>query len=199
MDIIEETAIGLRIRMLRKRNGLTMVELASSSGLSINTISKIERGETSPTVASLRKISTALAVPMLALFKEENEETVIFTKCDERPSTHVTGAIFQSLGAGLADQSLVPMIIVLDPKAGSNEDTYSHSGEEFVFCLEGKVEYRVGNTIHQMDIGDSILFDPTQSHSFSNPKDEPAKILLIIHEQDIENRRIAHEVHKNGM
>lgn len=194
-----EPAVGLRIRLLRKRKKLTMKDLASSSGLSTNAISKIERGETSPTVASLRKISTALEVGILTLFREEEAAAVVFTKCNERHRTYVSGAIFESLGAGLIDQSLVPLIIVLDPKAGNNEDTYSHSGEEFVFCLEGKVEYRVGNTIHQMDIGDSILFDPTQPHSFSNPINEPAKILLIIQEEDIENRRTAQEVHINGV
>lgn len=195
MNEHEDVSVGSRIRSLRTRKGLSMRSLAETSGLSTNAISKIERGETSPTVSSLRRISTALDVPVIALFKEEAEETVIFIKREERPQTQAVGAIIESLGIGLPDQSLEPFLMILEPKAGNTADTYSHPGEEFVFCLEGEVEYRVGNQLYRMENGDSLLFDPTQPHSFRNPNQDQAMILIIIQEQDPESRRLAHEAH----
>ena len=101
------------------------------------------------------------------------------------------------MGTGLPDQSLEPFQITLDPETGNTADTYSHSGEEFIYCLEGEVEYRVGDRLYHLEVGDSLLFDPTQPHSFRNPTQNQAKILIIIQEQDPESRRIAQQAHAN--
>ncbi len=195
MNDHEDVSVGPRIRTLRTRKGLSMRALAEAAGLSTNAISKIERGETSPTVSSLRRISNALEVPVISIFKEPEEEAAMFMKREHRPRTQAVGAIIETLGTGLPDQSLEPFLMILDPEAGNTSDTYTHSGEEFVFCLEGEVEYRVGDRLYRMEIGDSLLFDPTQPHSFRNPTQDQAKILIIIQEQDPESRRLAQQAH----
>jgi transcriptional regulator with XRE-family HTH domain len=196
MNLHEDVSVGNQIRLLRSRKGFSMRALAEKSGLSTNAISKIERGETSPTVSSLRRIATALEIPVIALFKDETDEVVIFIRRDERPQTKAEGAIIETLGVSLPEQSLEPFLITLDPQAGNTSDNYSHSGEEFVYCLAGEVEYRVGDRIFSMEVGDSLLFDPSMPHSFRNPSQDTSQILIIIQEQDPESLQLAQKAHK---
>lgn len=195
MDKQRDGSVGPRIRTLRTRKGMSMRALADASGLSINTISKIEREESSPTVLSLRRIANALEVPVISLFRDEAEETTIFVKHDRRPRTLTSGAIIETLGTGLPNQCLEPLLMLIEPGAGNTADTYTHSGEEFVYCIDGEVEYRVDDRIYRMEAGDSLLFEPDQPHAFHNSTDTQAMLLIVIQEQDPDNRRIAQQAH----
>ena len=65
-----EAAIGLQVRALRKKLGMTVTELANHAGLSSGMLSKIENGLTSPSLATIKALSTALNVPLTALFQK---------------------------------------------------------------------------------------------------------------------------------
>jgi transcriptional regulator with XRE-family HTH domain len=195
VDNPEDINVGVKIRMLRKRKGLSLRALAELSGLSTNAISRIERGENSPTVASLRLLANGLEVPVTDFFKDESEEVTVFVPADHRSHTRTIGQLIESLGTGLPDQNLEPFMITVDPGSGTTSDPYTHPGEEFVHCLEGTVEYRVGNQLYQLNSGDSLLFKADQPHCFRNPSEEPASIMLVLQEQEAEGRRLAREAH----
>jgi transcriptional regulator with XRE-family HTH domain len=190
-----ELDVGGRIRSLRKRKGLSLLSLSERSGLSINAISRIERGESSPTVSSLRCLADGLNVSIIDLFKDEKTATTLFVKGNHRSRTHAAGAIIESLGSGLPEQGLEPFWITVDPGSGSINDTYTHPGEEFVLCLQGVVEYRVGDRLYELEPGDSLFFKADQPHCFHNPLDDPAVILLVLQEQEPEGRRLARLAH----
>jgi transcriptional regulator with XRE-family HTH domain len=194
MDM-EDIEVGLRIRMLRQRKGLSLRDLAELSGLSTNAISRIERGVNSPTVASLRRLATGLGVSVVDIFKDETEKITSFVKEEHRSRTQAVGALIESLGIGLPDQNIEPFIFTVDPGVGSTTDLCAHPGEEFVFCIEGAIEYRVGNQIYQLSPGDSLLFKADQPHCFRNPSQAPAKFLLVLQEHEKEGRRLAREAH----
>jgi transcriptional regulator with XRE-family HTH domain len=190
-----ELDIGGRIRSLRKLKGLSLLTLSERSGLSINAISRIERGESSPTVSSLRRLADGLDVTVIDLFKDETTATTLFVKGDHRVRTRAAGATIESLGSGLPEQGLEPIWITIEPGSGSTNDTVSHSGEEFVLCLDGCVEYRVADRLYKLDPGDTLFFKADQPHCFHNPLENPAVILLVLQEQEAENRRLARQVH----
>jgi transcriptional regulator with XRE-family HTH domain len=195
MDNPEDINVGIKIRMLRKRKGLSLRALAELSGLSTNAISRIERGENSPTVASLRLLANGLEAPITDFFKNESEEVTVFVPAEHRSHTRTIGQLIESLGTGLPDQNLEPFMITVDPATGDTADPYTHPGEEFVYCLEGTIEYRVNNQLYQLNSGDSLLFKADQPHCFRNPSDTIAIILLILQEQEDEGRRLAREAH----
>src|SRR5689334_9950625 len=75
-----EEAIGREVRNFREKLGLTIAELAKSSGISAGMLSKIENGTTSPSLSTLQSLSRALHVPVTALFRsfeETNEATFV--------------------------------------------------------------------------------------------------------------------------
>ena len=195
MTDLEEVNVGGTIRMLRQRKGLSLRALAELSGLSTNAISRIERGENSPTVATLRQLANGLDVLVIDFFKDETEGNTVFVRREQRSRSQSMGGLIESLGSGLPEQNLEPFMITVDPTTGSTEDPYTHPGEEFVHCLEGTIEYRVGNQLFQLRSGDSLLFKADQPHCFRNPSDEIATILLVLQEQEPEGRRQAREAH----
>ncbi|MBN2549013.1 MAG: cupin domain-containing protein [Anaerolineales bacterium] len=192
-----ESNLGLRLRSLRDQRGLSLRALAERCGLSINAISQIERSENSPTVSSLHRLATALNVPITDFFQEEARHTSVFVKRDLGLHTHSNGVEMESLGIGLFNQKLEPFRIIIQPGVGNMEDPISHSGEEFIHCLQGEVEYRVGDHSFLLEQGDSLLFDASQHHSYRNPTQEPATVLMVY--QVSGDRPFIHQLHMDDL
>lgn len=187
--------VGQRIRMIRNRKGLSLRDLAKKSDLSTNAISRIERGVNSPTVASLRRLANGLDVHVTDFFKEKTDDETIFVKQGQGLRYSAVGAVIESLGTGIPDQNLEPFLFSIDPGHGSTTDTYTHPGEEFVHCIEGRIEYRVSNQIYELNPGDSLLFKAEQPHCFRNPLETPASLILVLQEPEDEARQLARDVH----
>lgn len=196
MDKIEEAPVGTKIRQLRKRRGLSLRALAERSGLSSNAISLIERGENSPTVSSLRQLANALEVPIVTFFRDEAAEMTVFVKRGRGAKSQAEGTTIESLGTGLADQRLEPFLVTVEPGAGVADETYTHGGEEFVHCLQGSIEYRVGDRLYLMEPGDSLLFKATQTHGFWNAGESSAIALIILDERESPDREAAPRIHQ---
>jgi transcriptional regulator with XRE-family HTH domain len=190
-----EPLVGMRIRALRNQQGLSLRALSSQCGLSINAISQIERGESSPTLSSLHVLATALGVPVTAFLEDNNEQSVVFLKRSHRQRSNGKGFVMEGLGAGLPDQQLEPFLVTMEPDAGSAANPITHPGEEFVYCLEGEIEYRIGDRLYQLEAGDSLLFDATQPHCFCNRTETRATVLLVF--QTVENNYLARQRHLN--
>lgn len=171
--------VGQRIRAIREQKGWSLRALAERSGLSINAISLIERGENSPTVSSLHLLATALGVSIADFFKEEQEQPVVFVRPGARLRSRSNGIVMESLGIGLRDQQLEPFLINVAAGAGNIKEPVSHPGEEFVYCLEGEIDYCVGERIYRMEPGYSLLFEASIPHCFRNRLDEPALLMMV--------------------
>jgi transcriptional regulator with XRE-family HTH domain len=183
-----EPTVGTRLRSFRDQRGLSLRALAEICGLSTNAISLIERGENSPTVSTLHRLASALKIPITDLFQDETKQTIVFIKREQGLRTQYNGAEMESLGVGLFNQKLEPFRMTIDPGAGNGGDPISHAGEEFIHCLDGVIEYSIGDRIFQLEQGDSLLFDATQQHAYRNPSRAPATILLIFHASEDRQR-----------
>lgn len=172
--------VGQQILRLRQSRGLSLRDLARESGLSLNAISRIERGESSPTVSSLHRLATALEVEIGTLFPPPSEDATVVTRQYQRPRTTGEGVLIESLGSGLPGQRMGPFFMTLLPGACGGEEPISHAGEEFVYCLAGEVDYQVRDEWHRLRAGDSILFLASQPHLCKNTGLVEAKLLLVI-------------------
>ena len=188
-----EPKVGLRLRSLRDQQGLSLRALAEKCGLSINAISQIERGENSPTVSTLHRLATALHVHITDFFQEEAKQTIVFVKRNLGLRSQSDGVVMESLGIGLFNQQLEPFLMKIEPGKTNVDDTVSHSGEEFVHCLEGEVEYHVGDRIFQLEWGDSLLFDATQPHAYCNKSQKSVSILMVF--QTSQDRNLVQQLH----
>ncbi len=193
MSQIPEPNVGQRIRNLREREGLSLRALSERCGLSINAISQIERGENSPTVSSLHRLASALNVPITDFFHDEEKQVAVFVKYNSGLMAQSDGIIMESLGIGLLNQQLEPFRIQIQPGKGNSNDPITHSGEEFVHCLEGEIDYCVGDRIFHLVQGDSLLFEATQPHAYLNSSQNPATILLVF--QSSQDSHLARQFH----
>jgi transcriptional regulator with XRE-family HTH domain len=191
-----EPRVGMRIRALRNRQGLSLRALSGHCGLSINAISQIERGESSPTLSSLHVLATALGVPLTAFLEDDNEQTVVFLKRHQRQRSNGKGFVMESMGASLPDQQLEPFLVAMEPGAGSAVNPITHLGEEFVYCLDGEIEYRIGDRLYRLEPGDSLLFEATQPHCFCNRTETRGATVLLVF-QSAEDGHLARQRHLN--
>jgi transcriptional regulator with XRE-family HTH domain len=180
MNEREPPDVGSQVRVLRQQRGLSLRALARICELSPNTISLIERGITSPSVSTLHRLATALRVPITAFFEEGTEAVeAIRLRPGERPRTGSASVLLESLGAGLQDQALEPFVVTLKPGADSGRQAIVHAGHEFVYCLQGEIEYEVGDQSHGLMVGDSLLFQARLPHRWRNRASDPAVFLLV--------------------
>jgi transcriptional regulator with XRE-family HTH domain len=174
-----EPNVGLRIKEIRMAKGFALRKLGELCDLSANAISLIERGENSPTVSSLHKLSLALEVPITDFFVCADQLSAVHVKKGHGMKYRNGGLALDCLGIGLPNQQLEPFQLTVDPKSGTTNDPIVHSGQEFVYCLGGEIEYYVEDKRYLLTPGDSLLLEATRPHSWQNNTEQPATVLLI--------------------
>lgn len=171
--------LGNQIRMLRDQRRLSQQALAEASGISRNTLSLIERGQTSPTVSTLKGLAVALGVEINAFFLPYQESRVVFTKAEQRPHLLLNHGTLADLGLGILEPLITPLLLNLEPGARSGP-ALSHDGQDFVFCLSGEVLYSVNDHGYILEPGDSLFFDGHLPHRFRNTAMKDSSILIIL-------------------
>ena len=193
MTVSSEPHVGSRLRSIRIQRGYSMRALSERCGLSINAISQIERGENSPTVSTLHRLASALDVNIATFFQEETKQTAVLVKRNQGLRSRNDGVLMESLGIGLFNQQMEPFRLVIQPGSGNLEHPVSHSGEEFVHCLDGDIEYSVGDRLVFLEPGDSLLFDADQPHGYRNRTRNQTTILMVfLSFQELEFTRQLH-------
>jgi transcriptional regulator with XRE-family HTH domain len=179
--------VGLHLKELRSQRGLSLRALAELCDLSPNTISLIERGETSPSVSTLSRLAMALGVPITAFFTEPIEKReVILTRSDQRARSGSAKVVLESIGYGLEQQACDPFMVTLEAGASSGDKVMIHSGHELVFCVEGTLEYEIDGEKYHLMPGDALLFHADLPHRWRNANRQPVRFLLVM--QLIEER-----------
>lgn len=173
--------LGDKLRQLRSERNISQRDLARMAGLSPNSISLIERDETSPSVATLQSLAAALNIRMSYFFEEETPASVLHIKAAARPRIASEGVTIEGMGMTLPYQELEPFVITLEPHAGSGgERQVVHTGHEFVYCLEGQVEYVIDGRVYLIEAGDILIFEATLPHLWRNPFEALAKFTLVL-------------------
>lgn len=159
--------ISSRIRNLRRRQQRTLKDIAERCGFTVSLLSKIESGKTNPPVATLEKIAQALGVSLNELFTDDQENAtvhVLATKLKKRPLTRTDkGYGFRLLAAERADKIIQPILFVAE-KGKVKPSPLSHSGEEFIYVLKGRMRYFIGDAAYTLGPGDSLYFNAEEDH-----------------------------------
>jgi transcriptional regulator with XRE-family HTH domain len=171
--------VGQKLKAFRKMRGLSMRDLATASELSVNTISLIERGKISPTITTMHKLATALGIGIAEFFAEESVRHVIFIKRDQQRRVRSGKAMIGSLGSGLDNQTMEPLLVTLEPGAGSGSQLMTHLGHEFAFCLAGRIMYEISGEQYLLEPGDSLFFEAYLPHRWSNGQAAPSQALVV--------------------
>lgn len=190
--------MGLHIRDLRKANGLSMAQVADAVGVSTSYISQVERGLVNPSIKTIEKIAGYLGVSLGELFMDD--------RADKTPAAAPTTRKIRQLNIikaekrphimleGLSVESLIPVPSVGLPFfayiTGSNtadnseyvhtDIQYSHEGYEFVYVLQGSLEWHVGDESCVLCEGDSVYYDATNEHWGKIRSEDKQFSLLVV-------------------
>nr|WP_127557056.1 helix-turn-helix domain-containing protein [Nioella ostreopsis] len=182
-----EVAIGREVRGFRLQQNITVAELAGLTGLSIGMLSKIENGNTSPSLTTLQTLANALSVPLTAFFRrfEEHREAV-HTKAGEGVEIDREGTraghqykLLGHIGANASGVMVEPYLITLSEESDVFP-TFQHGGIETIYMLEGEVMYRHSDRLYHLRPGDTLFFDADAPHGPEILKVLPARYLSII-------------------
>lgn len=182
-----EIAIGHEVRAFRKKLGITGADLASATGISLGMLSKIENGNTSPSLTTLQSLARALGVPVTAFFRRfEEVRNAVFVRAGsgveiERRGTrsghqyNLLGHIDHSAGGVQVEPYLITLTADSDVFPA-----FQHEGIEFIYMLEGEVKYRHGDKLYTLLPGDSLFFDADAPHGPEVLVTLPIRFLSII-------------------
>jgi transcriptional regulator with XRE-family HTH domain len=185
--------VGGRLRELRTLRGLSIRSLAEMSGLNFNTLSLIENEKTSPSVSTLQHLAQALQVPITAFFETTfSQPEVVFQQSGRRPRAAFSHGLLEDLGAGLTLGEGLPLLLTLEPGANSGPDAIVHTGQEFVYCLDGRLSYAVVGDEYDLGPGDSLIFQAHLPHRWGNRGNIHSRSILILCPAD-ENDRSAEQ------
>jgi len=181
--------IGNKVRELRQKNRNTLQDLAIKTGLSKPFLSQIENDHVVPPVATLLKLARALNVSMAYFFQSEaGSERISITRqwerirLERRPHQDKgeVGYIYVALETKKSNKNMDPFLVEFPLQTTEDMVFMSHEGEEFLYVMEGKVEFRTIDRIEVLEPGDSIYFESDMSHSFRCVSDQPARALAVM-------------------
>ncbi|MEP1519867.1 XRE family transcriptional regulator [Ascidiaceihabitans sp.] len=182
-----EVAIGREVRNYRRQQETTVAELSGMTGISIGMLSKIENGNTSPSLTTLQALANALSVPLTSFFRRFEEtrqavhtpagEGVEIDRDSTRANHHYT--LLGHIGSNASGVVVEPYLITLTEESDVFP-TFQHGGIETIYMLEGKVDYRHGDAVHSLQPGDTLFFDADAPHGPERLIELPARYLSII-------------------
>lgn len=174
--------IGEKINELRSSKGMTLKELSERTNLSASFISQAERGLTSITINTLKKIAEALDVELNYFFTPPKSNPSVVIRSYEQEVFRIDESkfIYYSLGSELPNRQMDPMLVTILPGQTREEIVYSeHAGEEFVYVLEGIFTLMLEDKEYTLYPGDSIHISSTSPHDWVNLTNKLVKILVV--------------------
>lgn len=169
--------LGEKIKDLRLSCNLTQEELADRCELTKGYISQLENDLTSPSIATLIDILSALGTDLKEFFSEEQEEKICFGK-DEFIEKVTEGYVLNWVVPNAQKNIMEPVHMLLKGGAKTDDD-FPHEGEEFGYVIKGEITVVIGKRTVKVKKGESFYFTPKTVHSIKNEKDAPAEFIWV--------------------
>jgi DNA-binding transcriptional MerR regulator/quercetin dioxygenase-like cupin family protein len=158
--------IGLHLRHLRRRRGLSLAAVAEAVGISVGFLSALERAQMSASIGTLRKLARFYKTNILDFFDPSAANPHLVRPEARKILEAGPGVRMELLAWGNA--VMEPHLFRIAPGAGSG-DSYSHEGEEFLFVLRGQFKIALDGESFLLNPGDSFYFESVTPHTWANP------------------------------
>ena len=179
-------AIGPKIRAIRLKKKMGLVELGRHTGLSAAMLSKIERGQLFPTLPTLLRIALVFSVGLDFFFSGSRDKPVVGVvrrkdrlrfrdKAEGRDASYE----FESLDFPAVERRTNAYFAEFLPVATEKVRRHQHPGGEFLYLLAGTLEMHVGEDTHELHAGDSIYFDSTVPHGYRRAGARPCSAIVV--------------------
>ena len=182
-SFISEKRLGERIKQLRLKKSMGLVELGRHTGLSASFLSQLETGRVVPTLRNLARIALVFSKDLSYFFEPEPKTLFRVQRGKDRIRLPQSGTddpsyYFESLGYLVPDRQLDPYFAEFLPHM-TGRRAHQHPGCEFLYVLEGELDIVHGESKNRLEAGDAVYFDANTPHSYSNAGEVPAKALIV--------------------
>ncbi|RLV54782.1 XRE family transcriptional regulator [Aeromicrobium phragmitis] len=177
--------IGSNVRALRMQNQLSVSDMATRIGISKAMLSKIENAQTACSLATLGLLAQGLDVPVTSLFRgADAEREAVYTEAGTGPiitrNGTKAGHEYELLGALRGQHKRLESLLVTLTEDSETYPLFQHPGTEFIYLLEGVLEYGHGMRTYRLRPGDSLQFDGEAAHGPTQLVELPIRFLSII-------------------
>lgn len=182
---IESKRIGERIKFLRQRKQMGLVELGRHTGLSASFLSQLETGRVVPTLRNLARIAMVFSKDLSFFFEPERPELFRIVRAVDRPRMPQTGAeepgyYFESLGHVPFERLVVPYVAEFLPHSDSRpQRPHRHPGAEFLYVLNGCLQLTHDGKTDTLETGDAVYFNTESAHSYGSASGEECTALIL--------------------
>ena len=171
-------ALGEKLRTLRLRKSMGLVELGKHAGLSAAMLSKLERGKLFPTLPTLLRIALVFGVGLEYFFTDERKRHVVaIARKKERlrfPDSPGAGLDFNA-----TERKLNAFYAEFEPISPEKVKPHQHPGVELVYLISGKLELTIGSETFTLESGDAVYFDSGVRHSYHRASKGPCTGVIV--------------------
>jgi transcriptional regulator with XRE-family HTH domain len=178
--------IGVKLRHLRLRKKIALVDLGKHTGLSASMLSQLENGKLIPTLPTLARIATVFDVGLEFFFGEKRQKknfSVIRApdriRFPEAPENPLPPYYFEVLAYGATDKMISAYLADFPITPGANAREHQHEGSEFVHVLSGTLAINYQSNEYILEAGDSVYFDSSEPHSYLGKSQEAARAIVV--------------------
>ena len=179
-------SIGEKLRTLRLRKSMGLVELSKHTGLSAALLSKLERGKLFPTLPTLLRIAMVYSVGLEYFFTDERKRRTVSVvrredrvRFPERPGTQDVPYFFESLDYKANDRKLSGYMAEFQEIPAEKAKPHLHPGVELVYVMKGSLTIKIGSEEFQLEAEDAIYFDSAVLHSYRRRGAKPCTGLIV--------------------
>ena len=180
-----EYAIGTKIRSLRLKKKMGLVELGKHTGLSPALLSKIERDRLFPTLPTLLRIAMVFSVDLAFFFAGAREKPVaaVVRKSDRVRLPERQGSDsafrFESLDYPVSERRFSSYYADFLPVSRAALRLHAHPGVELIYMLQGTLSVHIGGEEHTLEAGDSLYFDSSAPHGYRRSGGKACSAIVV--------------------
>lgn len=185
-DGLRPYQLGEKLRGLRLKKSMGLVELGKHTGLSPAMLSKLECGKLFPTLPTLFRIALVFSVGLDYFFTDERKRRVVAVvrkkdrvRFPERPGGGEIAYHFESLDFKATERKLNAFLAEFEQVAADKPRMHQHPGVEFVYIIRGKIDLTVGSDTYTLDAGDAIYFDSGVRHAYRRTSRAPSTAVIV--------------------
>lgn len=178
-------AVGEKLRTLRLKKSMGLVDLGKHTGLSAAMLSKLERGKLFPTLPTLLRIAMVFGVGLDHFFTDERKRHVVaIVRKAERlrfpdSSSGPVAYHFESLDFKATERKLNAFYADFEPVLADRLKMHQHPGVELIYLIRGKLELSIGSDLHTLESGDAIYFDSAVRHNYRGVGKQPCSGVIV--------------------
>jgi|SRR5271165_776286 len=185
-DGLSRYSIGEKLRTLRLRKSMGLVELGKHTGLSAALLSKLERGKLFPTLPTLLRIAMVFGVGLDFFFTDERKRRIVGIvrgnerlRFPERPGTQDVQYYFECLDYRANERKLSAFLADFQELPAERAKPHQHPGVEFLYLLKGSLTLKIASDEYILEAEDSIYFDSAVLHSYRRRGSKPCMGVIV--------------------